>query len=203
MKRTAMAIIVGAFIYAAGWALASYILPKKAPHTWFRVQTALGRLEEGAAAYHLARGAPPEAAELNKEIAKAWIEEESWIDSVSPDLDENIVDILYFVSQTQIELRKFDQPPRYIVDSTLPNGCGFVWTGEDRMTTTNGRDPDDINSWDKSSDRFYYERFHRRTSLRNLVVAMPCALIAALIVGRKRKRPTSRGWEPAISTSIS
>ena len=186
MKRIARAIIVGGFVYAAGWTLASYMLPEKAPHTWFRVRTALGRLEEGAAAYCLTHGAPPEAAGLNKEIAKAWIDKESWIDSVSPDLDENIVDILFFASQSQFELRMFDQPPRYIVDSTLPNGCGFFWTGEDRMSATNGRDRDDINSWDKTSGSFYYERFHRKTSVRNLFVAMPFGLIAAWIVGRRK-----------------
>lgn len=192
MKRIAVAIIVGGLVYVAGVNLSSFILRRTGNHTWSKAQNALRRLEESAVRYTAKHGHPPDAVELNGEIEKVWVVKKTWIDSMPPDLDHDLADILYFLAMPENDLRKFEQPPRFVVNSNLPNGCGFFWAGEDGTTSTNGRDPDDINSWDNSSDGFYYDRANRKTAIRDDLIALPPALFAAWFTGRKKTTNKSR-----------
>ncbi len=69
-------------------------------------------------------------------------------------------------------LRLWDAPPVYIRDETLPEGYGFYLAGEDGISNTGGRDPDDVNSWDISSYHFYTHRVRRQEALRNTYISI-------------------------------
>lgn len=186
-----MAGIAGGFVFVASWFSASVVLRSKGPHTWGDAQGALRRLQDFAGEFRSEHGHFPDARDLNNEIEQAWRTKDAWSDSISPDLDDDLALVLGLVA-TDYHLRVWEQPPRFIVDSALPGGCGFFLAGEDQQSSTSGRDPDDLNSWEPSSADFYNKRLHRQRFLRDGLLALPPALVAGWIAWRRTNRPSRR-----------
>ncbi len=86
-------------------------------------------------------------------------------------------------------LRPWNTPPIYIRDETLPEGYGFYLAGEDGVSNTAGRDPDDLNSWNISSYHFYPKRTRQHISRRITYISIiPASLVFLLLMTRRKNK---------------
>jgi general secretion pathway protein G len=75
----------------------------------------------------------------------------------------------------------------YVLDPNLPHGFGIYSCGQDGVTSSNGNDRDDINTWNvKTSWRTYYRLSAMVTDRRLALVAVALILAAAGVVLVKR-----------------
>lgn len=195
MRRFLITVATGTIGWVVCWFSACEVSRTKGPHSWFNACVALGRLESWAVDYGSDHGTLPDEDILNGLIERVW--KENWSENGLV-LDDSEQDLEWIVSDA-ITLRSrwlWGQRPTYIVDPSLPQGCGFYLMGEDGKSMARGRDPDDLRSWDMDSREFYYRRLYWRRSVSCCLWAIPPAAIAAWLAWRLTKpqpKPVLRG----------
>ncbi len=122
--------------------------------------------------YRKVEGTLPDEKTMNEIITKCYPTKSAFQIYENTDLEDSI--LLYIPQEISgaRELHYWNSPPIYIIDKTLPSGFGFYLKGTDGTSKTSGNDPDDINSWDKDSRRFYTERESRDSPIAQLVRAL-------------------------------
>lgn len=56
----------------------------------------------------------------------------------------------------------WDAPPQITKRPDSPHAYGVYLRGPDKISRSNGEDPDDLNSWDHTSRMFHYQKRYRR-----------------------------------------
>jgi hypothetical protein len=139
------------------------------PHTWHRTQVALAELKMSADLYKDERGEyPPE------DLVNDWLHH-VWANNGQYNLGEYVelepfTDLFAIYSYER--LKRWQDPPRYLISDKISGGCGFYIVGEDGISASSGNDPDDINSWDKDSISFYHKRLWRKRRTRDVSMGL-------------------------------
>lgn len=120
--------------------------------------------------YKEANGVAPEEGLVNDLISKLWVAEGK-LDSKNNDLYGAELEIFIICFDFKA-IKYLGEPPIYIVSENLPDGYGLYWRGKDGVTHSEGNDPDDINTWDKESRLFYYDRLKNKEFKRDVLFAL-------------------------------
>jgi hypothetical protein len=138
----------------------------------------------------------PEESYLNNLIAENYQKPPSHeVFTNYENIDSELLQIPRKISEEKRYIDLWDTPPIYIKDKTLPDGYGFYLAGEDGISKSRGRDPDDLNSWNISSYHFYSERDRKKEELPiNYIALVPAIIIFVLLMlwSKKHKRPFNR-----------
>ncbi|MGJ8658177.1 MAG: hypothetical protein ACSHX6_17165 [Akkermansiaceae bacterium] len=130
----------------------------------------------------------PDEEFLNKMIKENYLKDPDH--EVFNDTNDKNFSLLQFSQEISENhhLRLWGAPPIYIRDLTLPDGYGFYLAGEDGVSSSKGRDPDDVNSWNGDSFKFYTNRMRQRKIWRNTKSAfIPTLLTFLYCILRSRK----------------
>ena len=71
--------------------------------------------------------------------------------------------------------------PIFVVDASLPDGFGFYLEGEDGVSLSQGRDADDINSWDEKSIDYYSQQSRRGFFVERAQVAGILTVVSVVL----------------------
>ena len=145
-------------------------------HEWANAYTELSRLHDGILSCESEHGRLADLTKTNQWIASLWSDDETHLDNFEDSFEEDLS--MYVDSVNYSRLRLWDQPPRYVISKDLPDGFGIYLLGEDNASRTGGNDPDDINSWNRHSIDYYYDRLHRSWTIRDIVISSIVAAIA-------------------------
>jgi hypothetical protein len=129
-------------------------------HEYHRIQVGLDRIHSQTKDYIDQHGRLPEPEDFNSILKDRWIQgrQDLQLDEESDFEDWHLA----FIADSALGFIPsiWDLPPRYVVSSELPDGFGFYIDGADGFSRTQGHDRDDINSWDRTSIDYYYQRRH-------------------------------------------
>jgi len=175
MNRRIFKWVFPAIVFLLTWLACKPIFKTMGPHTWHRAHLALKELKLCADFYKDDHGRYPPEGEVNRWLEQLWEREGESEASGNSELAS--FSDLYHVTSYQ-RLKRWQVPPVYVVDESIPDGCGFYTVGDDGLSSSNGNDPDDINSWDPSSISFYHRKLWRHREIRDVSVSLGFALIA-------------------------
>lgn len=175
------------------WGYGGFLRGFRDDHEYHRAQAALESLQQMTQAYADEHGSLPDFHDFNTRLRARW---NSGRDHV-PKEEENdpVARHLDFIigSACGSDLYPWNSPPCFVLTSANPDGFGFYLHGEDGISKTQGRDRDDINSWDRSSTDFYHERGGYRRVLKKHATGAALAFVVFMIyLGRRRNAKPKR-----------
>ncbi|MGJ8658179.1 MAG: hypothetical protein ACSHX6_17175 [Akkermansiaceae bacterium] len=124
---------------------------------------------------------------LNQIIAECYSNKS--LDEVSrnagleyPHPEYSYIAILHFDISSIKQLDYWNSSLICVRNKELPSGFGFYLTGEDHVSKTSGNDPDDINSWNRESWHFYYDRGHQKETKKIITISTILASITFILL---------------------
>ncbi|MGB0993592.1 MAG: hypothetical protein ACPG32_14125, partial [Akkermansiaceae bacterium] len=94
---------------------------------------------------------------------------------------------MLYQSDSYHRLKRWGRPI-YLVSKTIPSGRGFYSLGDDGVSSTQGKDPDDINSWDYSSISHYHRRLWRGRYIQYTIFALvPTIIVTSFLVWKRHQ----------------
>ncbi len=114
-----------------------------------------------------------------------------WLAGDKVQVDSNDTDLLTgIIADTQADLDGWKRPFRCVRNHVAADGrlvpVGVYSFGEDGHSTTEGNDPDDLNSWRDVSADFYGDRANRRTLWAVILLSLLCSTPIYLHLQRRR-----------------
>jgi hypothetical protein len=166
MQKIALILMLATSYGLGYWGCVFYMSGFRGGHEYHRAQVALDRLHWMTKDYLQEQGSLPDPNGFNARLKARWILGRDHV----PKEEENdeIEWHLNYIIESAIRdnLHLWNSPPHFVLTSASPDGFGFYLDGEDGISKTQGRDRDDINSWDRSSTNFYHERRRYRRVLK-------------------------------------
>ncbi len=152
--------------------------------SWVMAHVYLNKLHANMGIYKEMHGTIPEEKIANGVISKLWIEKDYFSIKFDDPAEEKLAMITGGFNYRELKL--WGKPPKYIISNDLPDGYGLYMEGEDRVTHSNGNDPDDLNSWDENSSSSYAQRSQREHDQKSTVymlIVFGTALFAFVLGG--------------------
>lgn len=188
LKSTLIAITASLSVFFISWGFITPITKTLGTHSAHDSTIQLKQLHYSIYPYIYDHKSLPEAEQFNKIIQDRFKKGSG--DQTVKDHSHNssLYEAAEYITKNR-SLHLWGHPPVYIKDETLPEGYGFYLTGEDGISKSLGRDPDDVNSWDRYSFRFYTHREHQEKSRRIKIYSfIPAVLTFLYFMLRSRKR---------------
>jgi hypothetical protein len=164
-----------------------YMSGYRGGHEYFRAQVALNRLHSMTKDYSEEYGSLPDIEGFNSLLRERWNlgRDHTPIEIKDDDIEWH----LNFIVENAIRdsLHLWNSPPHFVLTSASPDGFGFYLDGEDGISKSKGQDRDDINSWDRSSTDFYYERRRNRHILKEHSIGATLAMGVFMIYFARKK----------------
>ncbi|YCM44525.1 hypothetical protein V2O64_00640 [Verrucomicrobiaceae bacterium 227] len=183
LKRIFLAGLVAPGVFGASGLILTKVVRLGDPGNSREVGIALWQLESFVDGIIAEEGARPKDERVNRAIESAF-QSEQQEEPLDPPLSRLVGEIL-----KDPRLGSLGSPPVFAEKNDLPNGFGFYWKGEDGLSRSGGMDPDDINSWNPESARFYLNRARRTAMLQYAGLAMlPAFVVFALLVRMTGRR---------------
>jgi hypothetical protein len=203
MRAIPFLILIAA--YGLGCVASSVVMRSTGNHEYFNSQVALRHLHPFTQRFVDTYGLP-DPDELNRLIAARWRKDSNATNYEEPQTEEESE--LHFIAECANDhaLHVWMNPPRFIQSKALPDGFGFFLEGEDGISISRGEDRDDINSWNRSSIRFYQTRMRNHRLLRDNVVGAFLATVAGLMLfalDKKTKKPNKSSLPTGRNSKIS
>jgi hypothetical protein len=175
MIRSTTIIGVTALAFLVTWLLCKPLFKTMGPHTWHRAHMALVSMQREAIIYREEHGSLPREDEMNEWLKRLWRDNGHYTTGRNTNVQDAIAEIFDLGHYSR--LKRWGDPPVYILSENHPGGGGFYIAGDDGVSSSQGNDPDDINSWDPDSIAFYHRKLWRGREVRDLSISFGVALI--------------------------
>ena len=169
-----------------------YMSGYRGGHEYFRARVALERLHWMTKDLH-EQGSLPAPNDFNDRLKARWALGRDHVPKEEG--NDDIEWHLNFIIESAIkdDLHLWNAPPHFVLTSASPDGFGFYLDGEDGVSKSKGQDRDDINSWDRSSTNFYYERRRNRHILKEHAIGAALAMgVFMIYFARKKNKRTQQ-----------
>jgi hypothetical protein len=195
LRKIIISIIVSCAVFFTCVPFLVYLLRPMGAHSGpFHIFNKLRELEFPILHYQAVKLELPQEKEVNDIINQHYQKDPN--DTYFNNYDHNeyiLAQIPHLISKNKFELQRWNTPPVFIRDQSLPQGFGFYLEGEDGISRSRGRDLDDINSWDITSKKYYVDKsIHEEAVQYRIIAIFPALLTFIYIITRKKKTFSSK-----------
>lgn len=191
LRKIIVSIIVSCVLFLASLPFLTYLLRPMGAHSGpVHIFIKLRALEYVIIHYRGEKLELPQEKEVNDIINQHYQKDPDHTHFNNSDHNEYILDQLpHLISQNKFELQRWNAPPIFIRDQSLPQGFGFYLAGEDGISKSRGRDLDDINSWDITSKKYYTDKsIHEEVVQHRKIAIIPASLVFLLLMTRRKNK---------------